>query len=42
MSGSEEGGAERLIEVKTTKHGIEAPFHATRNEVAVSEAQPAR
>jgi hypothetical protein len=30
-------GAERLIEVKTTKHGIYTPFFVTRNEVAVSE-----
>lgn len=30
-------GAERLIEVKTTKHGAETPFFVTRNEVSVSE-----
>jgi hypothetical protein len=33
----ETNGAERLIEVKTTKHGIDTPFFVTRNEVAVSE-----
>jgi hypothetical protein len=38
----EESGAERLIEVKTTKYGIETPFYVTRNEVAVSEAHAAR
>ena len=38
----EENGAERLIEVKTTKYGIETPFYVTRNEVAVSEANAAR
>ncbi len=32
----EESGAERLIEVKTTKYGIDVPFFASRNEVAVS------
>lgn len=32
----EDGGAERLIEVKTTKYGIETPFYVTRNEVTVS------
>lgn len=37
----EESGAERLIEVKTTKHGVEMPFFATRNEVAVSERHAA-
>lgn len=30
-------GAERLIEVKTTKYGAETPFFVTRNEVFVSE-----
>lgn len=30
-------GAERLIEVKTTKYGSETPFFVTRNEVAISE-----
>jgi Domain of unknown function (DUF3883) len=38
----EENGAERLIEVKTTKYGIETPFYVTRNEVTVSEAHAAR
>lgn len=38
----EDGGAERLIEVKTTKYGIETPFYVTRNEVAVSETHAAR
>lgn len=33
----EDNGAERFIEVKTTKYGSETPFFATRNEVAVSE-----
>ena len=33
----ETNGAERLIEVKTTKYGKETPFFVTRNEVAVSE-----
>ena len=35
----EETGAERLIEVKTTKYGLETPFFVTRNEVAKSEAK---
>src|SRR5688572_10672694 len=35
----EASGAERLIEVKTTKYGCETPFFVSRNEVAVSEAQ---
>ena len=30
-------GAERFIEVKTTKYGSETPFFVTRNEVATSE-----
>lgn len=30
-------GAERLIEVKTTKYGEDTPFFVTRNEVSVSE-----
>lgn len=30
-------GAERLIEVKTTKYGAETPFFVTRNEVSTSE-----
>lgn len=34
-------GRERLIEVKTTKHGRETPFFVTRNEVAVSESYAA-
>lgn len=33
-------GAERLIEVKTTKYGRETPFFVSRNEVAVSETRP--
>lgn len=33
----EDNGAERLIEVKTTKYGIQTPFFVTRNEVSVSE-----
>lgn len=33
----ETNGAERLIEVKTTKYGKETPFFVSRNEVAVSE-----
>ncbi len=33
-------GAERLIEVKTTKYGKETPFFATSNEVLVSELNP--
>ena len=33
----EESGAERLIEVKTTKYGLETPFFVTRNELATSE-----
>jgi Domain of unknown function (DUF3883) len=33
----DESGAERLIEVKTTKYGIQTPFFVTRNEVSVSE-----
>jgi hypothetical protein len=32
----EETGAERLIEVKTTKYGHDTPFFVTRNEVDVS------
>lgn len=32
-------GAERLIEVKTTKYGADVPFFVTRNEVATSETQ---
>ncbi len=33
----EVSGAERLIEVKTTKYGAETPFYVTRNELATSE-----
>jgi hypothetical protein len=33
----EASGAERLIEVKTTKYGRETPFFVTRNELRVSE-----
>lgn len=33
----EETGAERLVEVKTTKYGSETPFFVSRNEVATSE-----
>ena len=33
----DETGAERLIEVKTTKYGAETPFFVTRNEVSTSE-----
>ena len=33
----EEGGAERLIEVKTTKYGSDTPFFVTRNEIVTSE-----
>lgn len=33
----EASGAERLIEVKTTKYGVDTPFFVTRNEVATSE-----
>jgi hypothetical protein len=36
----EESGAERLIEVKTTKYGSDTPFFVTRNEVAASDRQP--
>jgi hypothetical protein len=35
----DESGAERLIEVKTTKYGRETPFFVSRNEVAVSESR---
>lgn len=38
----EDDGAERLIEVKTTKYGSETPFFVTRNEVAVSQAESPR
>ncbi len=33
----EVSGAERLIEVKTTKYGVDTPFFVTRNEKAISE-----
>ena len=33
----EPSGAERLIEVKTTKYGAETPFYVTRNELVVSQ-----
>ena len=33
----EASGAERLIEVKTTKYGVDTPFFVTRNEKAISE-----
>jgi hypothetical protein len=33
----EANGAERLIEVKTTKYGIATPFFVSRNELSVSE-----
>lgn len=32
----ETSGKERLIEVKTTKYGIETPFYVSRNEASVS------
>ncbi|MCP9825138.1 DUF3883 domain-containing protein, partial [Synechococcus sp. EJ6-Ellesmere] len=35
----EETGADRLIEVKTTKYGRETPFFVSRNELAVSESE---
>ena len=35
----DESGTERLIEVKTTKYGVETPFFVTRNEVSTSERQ---
>lgn len=35
----EANGADRLIEVKTTRLGIETPFFASRNEVGVSGAR---
>lgn len=37
----DENGAERLIEVKTTKYGVETPFFVTRNEVSTSERRSA-
>ncbi len=33
----DENGAERLIEVKTTKYGAETPFFVTKNELSISE-----
>lgn len=36
----DKSGAERLIEVKTTKYGRFTPFFASRNEVEVSERNP--
>lgn len=38
----EASGAERLIEVKTTKYGRETPFYVSRNELAVSESKASR
>ena len=38
----DESGAERFIEVKTTKYGLETPFFVTRNEVATSERHAAQ
>jgi hypothetical protein len=38
----EESGLERLIEVKTTKYGSDAPFYVSRNEVAVSKRETDR
>lgn len=38
----EESGAERLIEVKTTKYGLETPFFVSRNEMATSDVHAAR
>ena len=38
----EESGAERLIEVKTTKYGNKTPFFVSRNEVATSERNAVR
>ena len=35
----EENGAERLIEVKTTKYSVETPFFVSRNEARTSEIQ---
>lgn len=36
----ESDGRERLIEVKTTAYGREAPFYVSRNELALSKAEP--
>lgn len=38
----EESGAERLIEVKTTKYGRETPFYVSRNELSMSRAEASR
>lgn len=38
----EVSGAERLIEVKTTRYGRETPFFISRNELLVSRAQAKR
>lgn len=38
----EPDGRERLVEVKTTKYGAEAPFYVSRNEVDVSAREAAR
>jgi hypothetical protein len=35
----EPDGADRLVEVKTTRFGIETPFFVSRNEVGVSESR---
>ena len=35
----ERSGADRLIEVKTTKYGRDTPFFVSRNEVDVSQAR---
>jgi hypothetical protein len=36
----EPDGSDRLIEVKTTRHGRETPFFLTHNEVRVSQKRP--
>lgn len=38
----EKSGVERLIEVKTTKYGVDTPFFVSRNELATSERQAPR
>lgn len=38
----EKSGAERLIEVKTTKYGAHTPFFVSRNELEVSKSQTTR
>jgi Domain of unknown function (DUF3883) len=38
----ETSGAERLIEVKTTKYGGDTPFFVTRNELSTSEREASR